>query len=70
MKLATLLLLTLPRTAGACAVCFGKSDQVGLIAGITWGIVVLLALTFSAVAGIFAVARRIERNRAAAEALS
>ena len=65
-----LALMAWPRTAQACAVCFGKSDQIVLINGIVWGIVVLLSFTFVALAGIFAAARRIERNRAAAEGAS
>jgi uncharacterized ion transporter superfamily protein YfcC len=68
MKLAwTVLLTVLPQTADACAVCFGKSDNLGLIKGITWGIVVLLSFTFSAITGIYLFVRRIENERAASE---
>ncbi|MBI3551026.1 MAG: hypothetical protein HY077_00790 [Elusimicrobia bacterium] len=54
--------------AQACAVCFGKTDQVGLIWGITLGIFALLTFTFSALTGIFLLGRRIERARSAVEA--
>ncbi len=62
-----LLLCAWPQAASACAVCFGKSDNIGLIKGITWGIVVLLAFTFSAITGIYLFVRRIENGRAASE---
>jgi hypothetical protein len=58
------------RTASACAVCFGKTDQVGLITGISIGIFVLIGLTFGAMTGIFLAVRRIEQGRAASEAHS
>jgi uncharacterized ion transporter superfamily protein YfcC len=68
MKYAwTVLFAVLPQTAHACAVCFGKSDNLGLIQGITWGIVVLLAFTFSSITGIYLFVRRIENERAASE---
>jgi hypothetical protein len=63
-------LLNSSRAAQACAVCFGKSDNAGLIKGITLGIFVLLAFTFSMMGGIFMAVRRIEQDRAAAEARS
>jgi hypothetical protein len=65
MNLAALLLAG-ARDAAACAVCFGKSDQVGLITGITIGIFTLMGLTFAMIGGIFMAVRRIERERAAA----
>jgi len=68
MILAHLALLA--QKAPACAVCFsGKAEGVaGLVSGITWGIFILLAATFSAMAGLVAVVVKIEKQRAAAEA--
>jgi hypothetical protein len=69
MSLALLLLHSaFNGPARACAVCFGKSDQVGLVTGITIGIFTLMGLTFAMIGGIFMTVRRIERARAAAEA--
>lgn len=63
MKLLALWLPSSP--LHACAVCFGKSDQPGLIQGLTWGLILLLAFTFLAVSGIALVALRIEKHRPA-----
>jgi hypothetical protein len=62
-------LLALPRAARACAVCFGQADgKSGLFNGFWWGIVVLLAVTMSLVAGIGWAVWSIERARAARDA--
>ena len=59
-------LLATPRTAGACAVCFGGPDgKSGLFNGIWWGIVILLTVTMSLVAGIGWAVWSVERGRAA-----
>jgi len=65
---AALLSCAAVRDAAACAVCFGKSDNLGLVKGITIGIFALMGLTFAAMTGIFLTVRRIERGRAASEA--
>ena len=54
--------------AQACAVCFGKVDQPGLISGLTWGLFVLLGFTFFLVSAITITIMRIEKNRANHEA--
>jgi hypothetical protein len=39
------LFLALATRASACAVCFGKNDNPGLVLGIAWGIVILIGGT-------------------------
>lgn len=58
-------LLLGPRAASACAVCFGAGDgKSGLSNGIWWGIVILLTVTMSLVAGIGWALWSVERDRA------
>ena len=62
-------LLLAPRAASACAVCFGQLDgKSGLANGFWWGIVVLLVVTMSLVAGIGWAIWSVERERARKEA--
>lgn len=71
MAARALLALALPRTAAACAVCFGKAaGQEGLFRGLTLGLFVLIGSTMAMLAGIAAAMIRIERRRAAAERAS
>lgn len=59
-------LLAAPRAASACAVCFGAADgKSGLANGIWWGIVILLTVTMSLVAGIGYAIYSVERRREA-----
>ena len=67
MRLVGLLLL-LPSPLHACAVCFGQSDNAGLLSGLSWGLFVLLGSTFFLIGGIALAVLRIEKNRAAREA--
>lgn len=63
LPLAGLLPLLAGR-AGACAVCFGKSDgNRGLADGFWWGIVLLLLVTMSLVGGIGWVLWSVEKGR-------
>jgi len=57
-------LLALPRSASACAICFGGLDNSsGLARGFWWGIVVLLAVTMSLVGAIAWAVWTVERRR-------
>lgn len=68
LALAALLPLA-PGSAAACAVCFGgASGNKGLFDGIWWGIVLLIAVTFSMVTGIGWLLWKVEQGRKAAEA--
>lgn len=67
MKPAAALLL-LPSPLKACAVCFGQTDNAGLVSGLTWGIVVLLGATFLLIGWLVAAVWRIEKDREAREA--
>lgn len=67
MKLAALLLLV-PSSLRACAVCFGQTDNAGLVSGLTWGLVMLLVPTFGLIAWLVAAVYKIEKNREAKEA--
>lgn len=59
----------LPGSAAACAVCFGgASGNKGLFDGIWWGIVLLIAVTFSMVGGIGWLLWKVEKSREASEA--
>ena len=61
--------LALPRGAAACAVCFGDSPQArGLFNGLFWGIVLLLAVTFTLVGGIAWGLRSVEKARGESDA--
>ncbi len=64
--LAALLALS-PRSAAACAVCFGGASG-GLVDGIWWGIVLLLTVTMSMVGGIAWLLYKVEKSRLAQEA--
>lgn len=65
--LAALLALA-PASASACAVCFGASpDAKGLLDGVWWGIVLLLAVTMSMVGGIAWLLYTVEKSRVAEE---
>ncbi|MEW6306379.1 MAG: hypothetical protein AB1705_23180 [Verrucomicrobiota bacterium] len=44
-------LATLPGTAEACSVCYGKSDS-AMAQGLNWGIFVLLGVVSTVLAGI------------------
>jgi hypothetical protein len=56
--------LLAPAAAAACPVCFGALDnKSGIAAGFWWGIVILLAVTMSLVAGIGYAVWSIERRR-------
>ena len=72
MKRAALAVLAAPllvRSAAACAVCFGKADGAkGLIDGIWWGIVLLIAVTMSLVSAIGYALYAVEKNKLANEA--
>ena len=64
------LLLALASSAEACSVCFGKAKgpaASGIVDGIWWGIVLLLASTFSLLGGIGWLLWRVEKTRAAEE---
>lgn len=59
----------LPKSAYSCAVCFGGFDgKSGLAKGFWWGIVVLLVVTMSLVAGIGWTLWTVERRRNSGEA--
>lgn len=63
------LLPLLSGSAAACAVCFGGgADQKGFFDGLWWGIVLLIAVTFSMVSGIGYALYRVEKGREAREA--
>ena len=63
-RLAALLPLSTPRTASACAVCFGQADgKSGFFNGLWWGIALLLLVTMSLVAGIGWAIWSVERRR-------
>ncbi|UPT75839.1 MAG: hypothetical protein M0D55_09290 [Elusimicrobiota bacterium] len=67
LRLAALLAL-LPGSAAACAVCFGgQSEAQGLVDGIWWGIVLLIAVTFTMVGGIAWFFWKVEKNKLAQE---
>jgi len=58
----------LPGSAAACSVCFGgQSEAQGLVDGIWWGIVLLIAVTFSMVGGIAWFLWKVEKNKLAHE---
>jgi hypothetical protein len=62
-------LLTAPRAASACAVCFGGDGKSpGLFDGFWWAIVVLLGVTMSLVAAIGWTLWTVERRRAEKDA--
>ncbi len=69
LALAALLPL-LRDTASACAVCFGGATggNKGFFDGIWWGIVLLIAVTFSMVGGIGWLLYKVEKNRLTHEA--
>lgn len=52
-----------PSAARACATCFGRDAEAGLLAGLNWGIAILAGSTFLLVGGIVYGAWRIERRR-------
>jgi hypothetical protein len=61
--------LLAPRSALACAICFGGLDnKTGLAAGFWWGIVILLAITMTLVAAIGWAVWSVERRRREADA--
>lgn len=67
LSLAALLPL-LPGAAAACAVCFGNAPgSKGLIDGIWWGIIILLSVTMSMVAGVAWLLYKVEKSRLAHE---
>lgn len=66
MKKAALL-LPLAAPAAACPTCTGSLAGTGLADGIWWGIVILLAVTFTLVGGFAYTLYRVERDRARAE---
>lgn len=53
IRLLLLTLLILPRTASACAVCFGDPDS-PLAKGLSWGVLSLLAVVLLVLGGIAA----------------
>ena len=53
VKLSAVLLLALPCSASACAVCFGNSDSPWAKA-LNWGILVLLFVVLTVLGGIVA----------------
>lgn len=56
-----------PAPARACAVCFGKNDNPGLVSGLTWGIVILAGAAFLSLGAIVAAVVRMEKRKAEAE---
>ena len=58
-----ILLAFLPETVQACAVCFGKTDNQGLVQGLTWGIAILIGATFFILTGIVRMVLKIEKQR-------
>lgn len=63
------LLVSTPGLAAACATCFGAGgDQKGLLDGIWWGIVLLIAVVMSCVGGIAYALWKIEKKKIAEEA--
>lgn len=68
MSLAPLFAL-MPGSAAACAVCFGSAPGAkGLLDGIWWGIIILLSVTMSMMAGIGWLLYKVEKDRPADEA--
>jgi hypothetical protein len=67
--IARLGLLLAPSKLFACAVCFGKNDNPGLVAGLTWGIAILVGATFLSVAWLAAAIIEAEKKKEAADAL-
>lgn len=62
-------LILLPGSAAACAVCFGSAPGAkGLLDGIWWGIIILLSVTMSMMAGIGWLLYKVEKDRPADEA--
>lgn len=69
MRALALAALLLPAAARACSVCFDPSaSQKGLVDGIWWGIMLLLAATFAMVGGIGWLLWKVESKRQEAEA--
>lgn len=64
-----LLPLLLARAAQACTVCFGGGEG-RLSQGLTWGILLLITVTFSILAVLTIAVLRIEKRRASMEASS
>lgn len=58
------ILLGLPGALQACAVCFGKTDNLNLGKAFNWGILILLAFTFSILAVLILTMYKIEKRRA------
>ena len=52
----------------ACAVCFGGTDNAGLVSGLNWGIFILMGFTFSILAALMFAVYKIEQGRARTEA--
>lgn len=69
MSFLSLAALLLPAPAAACVVCFGRAPgSQGLFDGIWWGIVLLLSVTMSMVAGVAWLLYKVEKHRLADEA--
>ncbi|HVE12548.1 MAG TPA: hypothetical protein VNI01_04070 [Elusimicrobiota bacterium] len=62
--LALALIAFLPRTSSACAVCFGQGDNPDLPRAFTWGIFVLIGVTFLVLGTFVASVIRVEASRA------
>ena len=62
-------LLALAGPARACAVCFGRGDNAGLISGLTWGIVILVGATFLSLGGLVAAVVQMEKRKLQADSL-
>ena len=63
--LAALPILTLPRQALACAVCFGQDNGSGLGRAFAWAVAILGGLTFAILAILVFAILRIEARREA-----
>ena len=62
-------LLLASKSAFACAVCFGKNDNPGLVLGLGWGIAILVGATGLCLAGLAAMVAKIEKTKAKADEL-
>ena len=61
------LLFALARGARACTVCFGQGENPDLPRAFTWGVVLLIGVTFLVLGGFVATVIRVESGRADAE---
>lgn len=65
----TALVRVAAEAARACPVCYGANDYGGLKSGLTWGLAILLSATFAIILTLIYAVVRMERRKAAADAM-